>query len=95
MKTPLLLVFILASLLSIAHSEWKMDHKYHEVPKGVKVQPEDLTESERCLFTMRLIFVMVNSPDWKSLSEYRQKVAIQWVIKVMRRQAPKWYRLGG
>ena len=89
MKTPLLLVFILASLLSFAHSEWKMDHEYLEIPKEVTVQHEDLTESERYLLTCKLILFMVNSPDWKSLSENRQKVAIQWVIKGMGRQAVK------
>ena len=95
MKTPLLLVFVLASLLSIAHSEWNMDHEYLEIPKEVTVQLEDLTESERYLLTCKLILFMVNSPDWNSLSENRQKVAIQWVIKVIGKQASKWYHLGG
>ena len=97
MKSPLLLVFILASLLSIAHSHWKMDHESHEIPtlKEIKLV-KHLRKSDRYLLTSKLIVEMVNWPEWKSLSDRHQKAAIRWVINEVGRQLPtNWYHLRG
>ena len=94
MKSPLLLVFILASLLSIVHSHWKMDHESYEIPTQKEVK--DLTKSDRYLLTSKLIVEMVNWPEWKSLSDRHQKAAIRWVINEVGRQLPtNWYHLHG